>query len=113
MRSGGGLAAVGRADDVEAGRRVAGLTGRERQILALIARGYGNQAICDELVLTGKTVETHVRSVYAKLGLSPHDDVHRRVAAVLIFLAAERAETRRGPVVPLPRPRARRPAHAA
>lgn len=92
---------MGRGDDEEARRRVAELTGRERQILALIARGYGNAAICDELVLTGKTVETHVRSVYAKLGLVPHDEVHRRVAAVLIFLAAERAEAPRCPVVPL------------
>jgi DNA-binding NarL/FixJ family response regulator len=62
------------------------LTQREQDILALIAQGRSNQAICDGLRLSPKTVETHVGSVFAKLGLIPAADDHRRVLAVLMYL---------------------------
>lgn len=62
------------------------LTPREREILALMAEGRSNQAIADRLVLELKTVEGHVRAIFAKLGLEPAAEDHRRVLAVLAYL---------------------------
>jgi DNA-binding NarL/FixJ family response regulator len=62
------------------------LTPREREILALMAEGRSNQGIADRLVLELKTVEGHVRQVFAKLDLGVSGDDHRRVLAVLQFL---------------------------
>jgi DNA-binding NarL/FixJ family response regulator len=62
------------------------LTEREREILALMAEGRSNQAISERLFLSQKTVETHVGSIFAKLGLLPAADDHRRVLAVLMHL---------------------------
>ena len=65
---------------------LAKLTAREREILALMAQGRSNQAICERLFLSPKTVETHVGSLFAKLGLLPAADDHRRVLTVLMYL---------------------------
>jgi len=65
---------------------LAALTSREREVLALMAEGRSNQAICDRLVLTTKTVETHVSRIFTKLGLSPAPTDHRRVIAVITYL---------------------------
>lgn len=62
------------------------LTAREREVLALIAEGRSNQAICDTLFLSPKTVEGHVRQIFIKLGLRESPEQHRRVKAVLAFL---------------------------
>jgi DNA-binding NarL/FixJ family response regulator len=62
------------------------LTGREREVLALIAEGRSNQGISQTLVLSPKTVEAHVGRILAKLGLDDTPDYHRRVLAVLAFL---------------------------
>lgn len=62
------------------------LTGRERDVLALMAEGRSNEAIAKKLVIGGKTVETHVRNVFAKLSLESDPAEHRRVMAVLRFL---------------------------
>ncbi len=64
------------------------LTDREREVLGLMAEGRSNQAIADRLVITLKTVETHVASIFGKLGLEPQPDGHRRVLAVLTYLRA-------------------------
>jgi DNA-binding NarL/FixJ family response regulator len=55
-------------------------------VLALMARGLTNAALSDELVLSRKTIEGYVRSVFIKLGLEQSEREHRRVLAVLQFL---------------------------
>ncbi|GHC34867.1 response regulator transcription factor [Streptomyces cinnamoneus] len=62
------------------------LTQRERDVLALMAEGRSNEAIAQRLVVGGKTVETHVRNIFTKLGLEPSLTDHRRVLAVLMHL---------------------------
>ena len=62
------------------------ITPREREVLALMAQGYSNQAIADRLVVTVRAVEKHVTSIFDKLGLPDTSDSHRRVLAVLAFL---------------------------
>ncbi|MYW63388.1 response regulator [Streptomyces sp. SID8379] len=62
------------------------LTGRERDVLALMAEGRSNEAIAQKLVIGGKTVETHVRNIFTKLRLEPDLLEHRRVMAVLTYL---------------------------
>ncbi len=71
-----------------AGEPLASLTAREREVLALMAEGRTNVGIARRLWLTERTVETHVGSILAKLGLANSDEDHRRVLAVLVYLSS-------------------------
>jgi DNA-binding NarL/FixJ family response regulator len=64
------------------------LSGREREVMALMAEGRSNHAIAERLVISERAVEKHVTSIFAKLRLPPAEDDHRRVLAVLKFLRA-------------------------
>jgi DNA-binding NarL/FixJ family response regulator len=73
---------------------LAELTPRERQVLVLIAQGKTDRGIANELFVTRKTVEAHVRSILRKLELPPDAGENRRVHAVLAFLGATGAAIR-------------------
>ena len=62
------------------------LTERERAVLARMAEGRSNDAISVELRISPKTLETHIGTIYSKLGLEPSATDHRRVLAVLSYL---------------------------
>jgi DNA-binding NarL/FixJ family response regulator len=62
------------------------LTEREREVLRLMAEGRSNRAIETALMLSPKTVETHIGRIFRKLGLDETPAVHRRVLAVLTHL---------------------------
>ena len=69
-------------------KQLAELTDREREVLALMAEGRSNKAICAQLFLSPKTVEAHVKHIFRKLGIDESADDHRRVLAVLAYLRA-------------------------
>jgi DNA-binding NarL/FixJ family response regulator len=62
------------------------LSDREREVLALMAEGRSNVAIAERLVVTERTIEAHIASIFSKLGLEPAAADHRRVLAVLSHL---------------------------
>jgi DNA-binding NarL/FixJ family response regulator len=64
------------------------LTPRERDVLAEMARGRNNAAIAESLFLAERSVEKVIHSVFLKLGLGWEAAVHKRVKAVLLYLAA-------------------------
>jgi DNA-binding NarL/FixJ family response regulator len=67
-------------------KQLAELTEREREVLALMAEGRSNKAICAQLFLSPKTVEAHVKHIFRKLDIDESPDDHRRVLAVLAYL---------------------------
>lgn len=69
------------------------LSDREREILSEIATGKSNNAIASTVFLSERAIEKHSNSIFSKLGLTEEPDVNRRVKAVLLYLAAERADT--------------------
>jgi DNA-binding NarL/FixJ family response regulator len=62
------------------------LTGREREVLELMAEGRTNRAIAAELFISERGIERHVTSIFTKLGLPTTQQDHRRVLAVLAYL---------------------------
>ena len=73
------------------GGPLAGLTGREREVLALVAEGRSNQAISAQLHLSTKSVEAYIAKIFSKLGLEPTTDDHRRVLAAVVYLRVNRS----------------------
>jgi DNA-binding NarL/FixJ family response regulator len=68
---------------------IAALSPRERETLAEMAQGKNNSAIAESLKLGDRSVEKHISAVFTKLGLAEEQSVHRRVKAVLLFLAEQ------------------------
>jgi DNA-binding NarL/FixJ family response regulator len=65
---------------------LAGLSSREREVLALMAEGRTNSAIASSLVISEGAVEKHVANIFSKLNLHASSTDHRRVLAVLKYL---------------------------
>jgi len=63
------------------------LTPRERDVLREMAEGKNNAAIAKVLYLTERSVEKVIHSIFLKLGLAFEVDVHKRVRAVILYLA--------------------------
>ena len=66
------------------------LTKRELEVLGEMAQGGTNAAIGEALFISPRSVEKHINSIFTKLDLSQTEDIHRRVSAVLLFLAENR-----------------------
>lgn len=69
------------------------LTGKECEVLELVAEGLSNDRIAQRLGVTARTVETHTSRIFAKLGLEADAATHRRVLAVLTHLRARAPQT--------------------
>jgi DNA-binding NarL/FixJ family response regulator len=67
------------------GAGLARLTNRQRQILALVAEGYNNEAIADRLGLAEKSVVNHLTAIYQHLNIG--EEKNSRVAATLVYLS--------------------------
>lgn len=65
---------------------IAELSPRERAVLELMAQGMANTGIARKLVVSDGAVEKHIGNIFAKLGLEPRSEEHRRVRAVLTYL---------------------------
>lgn len=69
------------------GGRLAPLTDREIEVLSLVASGRSNAGIAADLVISRRTVDAHLRSIFTKLDLGASTDDNQRVLAVLNWLS--------------------------
>lgn len=67
---------------------LATLTAQERVVLSCVAQGYSNERIARRLSVTERTVETHTRRIFSKLGLEASPSTHRRVLAAVAHIRA-------------------------
>ncbi len=67
------------------------LTPREAEVLSLMAQGLANTTIAARLVVSEKTVDTHINRIFSKLSLTARDGEHKRVSAVLAWLRDQQA----------------------
>jgi DNA-binding NarL/FixJ family response regulator len=67
--------------------RLSQLTPRERDVLREMAEGKSNAAIGESLFLAERSVEKVIHSIFMKLGLTWEPSVHKRVKAVVMYLA--------------------------
>jgi DNA-binding NarL/FixJ family response regulator len=72
---------------------VLALSEREREVLGMMAEGRSNAAIAARLVVSIKTVESHIAKIFTKLGLHDEPDDHRRVLAVLAALSVDASDS--------------------
>jgi DNA-binding NarL/FixJ family response regulator len=63
------------------------LSPRELEVLAEMAKGLSNAGVADALFISAGAVEKHINAIFTKLDLSFEQDSHRRVRAVLLYLA--------------------------
>jgi len=68
--------------------RLAELTDRELVVLGLVAEGLSNAGIGERLFISPRTVEVHIKQVFAKLGLPDDPSANRRVLAALVYLGS-------------------------
>jgi DNA-binding CsgD family transcriptional regulator len=76
------LLATGETVRKRTGRAHHGLTAQEHQIARLAADGHTNQEIGSQLFISARTVEYHLRKVFAELGISSRRELRSALAAV-------------------------------
>lgn len=81
--------AVGAGYAHGAGGPLEDLTAREVEVLGLVASGRSNAGIAADLVISRRTVDAHLRSIFTKLALVGCDDDNQRVLAVLRWIAGQ------------------------
>ncbi len=81
---------LGPTDSIAPSAALAELSPRELQVLELVAAGLTNEAIAQRLVLSIRTIEHHLSSVYSKLGVS---GTAARAAAAVAFIEGQRSRT--------------------
>jgi len=68
------------------GSDTAGLTPRQQEVLSMMAKGYNNSSIAENLVLGTKSVENYINAIYQELHLGHNGNLHPRVQAVLTYI---------------------------
>ena len=74
------------------GGSLKGLTPRQSDVLRLMAQGFTNGAVAEQLSVSEKSVENYVNAVYQQLGVRRENQMHPRVQAVLTFLRDSEAQ---------------------
>lgn len=69
--------------------RLSGLTEREVEVLRLVASGRSNAGVATDLVISRRTVDAHLRSIFTKLGIETDPDGNQRVLAALDWLSSQ------------------------
>lgn len=77
--------ALVRDANLRQGSRLGGLTPRQQQVIALLAQGYSNASIAQQLSLGTKSVENYINALYQEFQISRDEPVHPRVTAALIY----------------------------